>query len=428
MSAGFFSTRPPAPPRNHIHRTARCVNLSAVMKNSPVFRPAFLLVLVSKSLLPALLICAPAISARAVAQAPLPDSPAIEAQARALLSKLTLEQKITLIGGNPATMGTQPMPSIGLPSLRMSDGPVGVRTWGPTTAYPSGVSLAASWDPELVRREGVALGKDARARGVNFLLGPGVNIARSPRNGRNFEYFSEDPFLNAAMVVPYVEGVQSQGVIATVKHYDLNNQESLRNTASSDVDERTMREIYLPSFEAAVTKADVGAVMNSYNLINGAYATQNEFINLKVLKGDWGFKGVLMSDWGATHDAVGAANNGLDLEMPDARFMNAQNLLPAIQSGEVKESTIDDKVLRLLRLTLRYRFMDRPQFDPADSTYSVADRAVALQGRSGKYHPAQERGPPVAARPRQGQDHRHRRPQRLSGGHRGRRFLAGHAL
>ncbi len=129
MSAGFFSTRPPAPPRNHIHRTARCVNLSAVMKNSPVFRPAFLLVLVSKSLLPALLICAPAISARAVAQAPLPDSPAIEAQARALLSKLTLEQKITLIGGNPATMGTQPMPSIGLPSLRMSDGPVGVRTW-----------------------------------------------------------------------------------------------------------------------------------------------------------------------------------------------------------------------------------------------------------------------------------------------------------
>ncbi len=350
------------------------------MKNSPVFRPAFLLVLVSKSLLPALLICAPAISARAVAQAPLPDSPAIEAQARALLSKLTLEQKITLIGGNPATMGTQPMPSIGLPSLRMSDGPVGVRTWGPTTAYPSGVSLAASWDPELVRREGVALGKDARARGVNFLLGPGVNIARSPRNGRNFEYFSEDPFLNAAMVVPYVEGVQSQGVIATVKHYDLNNQESLRNTASSDVDERTMREIYLPSFEAAVTKADVGAVMNSYNLINGAYATQNEFINLKVLKGDWGFKGVLMSDWGATHDAVGAANNGLDLEMPDARFMNAQNLLPAIQSGEVKESTIDDKVLRLLRLTLRYRFMDRPQFDPADSTYSVADRAVALQG------------------------------------------------
>jgi beta-glucosidase len=350
------------------------------MKNLHSFLPVSFVVLAQKSLLPALLVCALAVSVHAVAQAPLPDSPAIEAKAHALLAKLTLEQKITLIGGSTVMMGTQPMPSIGLPSLRMSDGPVGVRSWGPTTAYPSGVSLAASWDPGLMREEGVALARDARARGVNFLLGPGVNIARSPRTGRNFEYFSEDPFLNSAMVVQYVEGVQSQGVVATVKHYALNNQEFNRHNASSDVDERTMREIYFPAFEAAVIKGHADSVMNSYNLVNGVHATQNEFLNLNVLKGDWGFKGVLMSDWDATYDAVGAANYGLDLEMPYDKFMNAQNLLPAIQSGQVKESTIDDKVLRLLRLALRYRFMDRPQFDPTDSTYSVADRAVALRG------------------------------------------------
>jgi beta-glucosidase len=313
------------------------------------------------------------------AQAPAPDSPAIEAKAHAMVAKLTLEQKIVLLGGVDG-MFTQPAPAIGLPRFKMSDGPVGVRTWGPTTAYTAGAALAATWDPALARKVGEGLGRDARARSVNFLLGPGVNIARSPLAGRNFEYFSEDPFLNATMVVPYIEGVQSQGVIATVKHYALNDQEYNRHNVSADADERTMREIYLPTFEAAVTKAHVDAVMNSYNLVNGDHATQNEFLNLKVLKGDWGFKGILMSDWDATYDTVGAANYGLDLEMPNPRFMNATGLLAAVKSGAVKESTIDDKVLRLVRTVLRYGFLDRPQFDPADSTYSVADRAVALEG------------------------------------------------
>ena len=315
----------------------------------------------------------------AAAQAPAPDSPQIEAKAHALLARLTLEQKIELLGGVDH-MFTQSVPAIDLPRLKMSDASVGVRTWGPTTAYAGGAALAASWDRELARRIGESLGRDARARSVHFLLGPGVNIARSPLNGRNFEYLSEDPFLNAALVVPYIEGVQSQGVIATVKHYALNNQEYNRHNASSDVDERTMREIYLPAFEASVTQAHVDAVMNSYNLVNGAHATQNEFLNLKVLKGDWGFQGILMSDWDATYDGVAAANNGLDLEMPNARFMTAKVLLAAVKTGTVKESTIDDKVLRLLRTVLRYGFLDRPQFDPADSTYSVADRSVALDG------------------------------------------------
>jgi beta-glucosidase len=156
-------------------------------------------------------------------QAPAPDSPTIEAQAHAMVAKLTLEQKVELLGG-VENMFTRPMPAIELPRFKMSDASVGVRTWGPTTAYPSGASLAATWDTELARKVGEGLGRDARARNVNFLLGPGVNIARSPLCGRNFEYLSEDPFLNATMVVPFIEGVQSQGVIATLKHYALNNQ------------------------------------------------------------------------------------------------------------------------------------------------------------------------------------------------------------
>jgi beta-glucosidase len=317
--------------------------------------------------------------ASANAQAPVPDSPEIEAQAKAMLSKLSLEQKIKLIGGVDS-MFTNAMPSIGLPRFKMSDASVGVRTWGPTTAYAGGLALAATWDKDFARKLGESLGRDARARSVNFLLGPGVNIARSPVGGRNFEYLSEDPYLNSALVVPFIEGVQSQGVIATVKHYALNDQEFNRHNASSDVDERTMREIYLPAFEAAVVQGHVDSVMNSYNLINGVHATQNEFLNLKLLKGEWGFKGVLMSDWDATYDGVAAANNGLDLEMPSPKFMNARNLLPAVKAGTVKESTIDDKVLRLIRTELRYGFTTRPQFDPAVSTYSIADRAVALQG------------------------------------------------
>jgi beta-glucosidase len=315
----------------------------------------------------------------AAAQAPVPDSPAIEAKARALVAKLSLEQKIELLGGVDG-MFTNAAPAINLPRFRMSDASVGIRCLGPDTSYAGGVSLAATWDKDFARSYGVSIGKDARARSVDFLLGPGVNIARSAINGRNFEYLSEDPYLNATLVVPYIEGVQSQGVIATVKHYALNNQESNRHNASSDVDERTMREIYFPAFEAAVTKGHVDSVMNSYNLINGVHATQNEFLNLKILKGEWGFQGILMSDWDATYDGVAAANNGLDLEMPNARFMNAATLVPAVKAGLVKESTIDDKVLRLLRTELRYGFTDRPQFDPTVSTYSVAARAVVLQG------------------------------------------------
>ncbi len=320
----------------------------------------------------------------AAAHPPVPDSPAIEATARELLEKLTLDQEIALLGGVDS-MYTNGAPSIGLARLKMSDASVGVRNWGPSTSYPGGVALAATWDRDYARRLGESLGADARARGVQFLLGPGVNIARSPVAGRNFEYLSEDPFLNAALVVPYIQGVQSEGVVATVKHFALNNQEFDRHHVSADADERTLREIYLPAFEAAVREAHVDAVMNSYNLINGEHATENRFLNLEILKGEWAFAGILMSDWDATYDTVAAANHGLDLEMPSPRFLNAAALRPAIDRGLVEKPTIDDKVLRLLRVALRYGFLSPAPVPPAPeappgSIYAVADREVALRG------------------------------------------------
>ncbi len=294
-----------------------------------------------------------------------------------MLSRLTLEQKLDLIGGED-DMFIKAQPSAGFPRLKMSDGPVGVRTWGPDTAYAGGIGLAATWDPALAQRMGVSMAHDARARGVHFLLGPGTNIYRAPMNGRNFEYFGEDPYLAAHTVVPYIEGVQSQGVIATVKHFVANNEEYDRHNVSSDIDERTLREIYLPSFEAAVRVAHTGSVMNSYNLLNGIHATQNSHLNNDILKKDWGFDGILMSDWEATYDGVAAANGGLDLEMPTGKFMNAKTLIPAIKSGQVPQAVIDDKVRRIFRTAIRFGFLDRDQTDLSIPQYSPMGREVAL--------------------------------------------------
>ena len=211
---------------------------------------------------------------------------------------MTLDQKIDLIGGVDDFF-IRGYASLGWPRLKMADGPMGVRNFGFSTAYPAGIALAATWDPEMAQRIGAGLGRDARAKGVHFLLGPGVNLYRAPMNGRNFEYFGEDPFLGARIAVGYIEGVQSQGVIATIKHYMGNNSEFDRNRINSQIDERTLREIYLPIFEAAVKEAKVGAIMDSYNLVNGEHMTQNGILNTDVAKKDWGFRGIIMSDWGA---------------------------------------------------------------------------------------------------------------------------------
>ena len=230
-----------------------------------------------------------------VCQTVAPAPAEVEARANSLLKQVTLGEKIDLIGGVDDFYICD-IRHIRLPRLKMSDGPVGVRNYGPSTAI-GGVALAAAWDPELARRVGVVFGQDARARGVHFLLGPGVNIYRAPRNGRNFEYFGEDPYLAARTAVQYIIGLQSQGVSATIKHFMGNNSEFDRHNVDSIIDERTMHEIYLPAFEAAVKEAHVGAIMDSYNLTNGIHLTQNPQLNTDVAKKEWGFQGIMMSDW-----------------------------------------------------------------------------------------------------------------------------------
>ena len=324
-----------------------------------------------------LLLCA-ACALPGAAQAPVPDGPAIEQKIDSMLSKMTLQQKLEIIGGLD-NMFIRPEPSAGFPSLKMSDASEGVRTWGPDTAYAGGIALAAAWDPALAEKQGDSIGKDARARGVHFLLGPGVNIYRAPMCGRNFEYLGEDPFLAGRTAAAFIRGVQDQGVIATVKHFAANNQEYNRHNVSSDMDERTLREIYLPAFEAAIKEGHAGAVMNSYNLLNGVHATQNKHLNLDILKGDWKFDGILMSDWDATYSAVDAANGGLDLEMPSGKFMNPKNLTDAVKNGQVSQATIDDKVRRIFRDALRWGFLDRNQFVATNPAYSQEGRQVAMQ-------------------------------------------------
>jgi beta-glucosidase len=295
-----------------------------------------------------------------------------------ILHSLTLEEKISLISGTG--FGTRPIPRAGVPALKMSDGPVGVRSPGPSTAYAAGVALAASWDTGLANEIGTQIGRDARARGLQFVLGPGANLYRAPMNGRNFEYLGEDPWLASRLAVEYVKGVQSQNVSATIKHFVGNDSEYARHTSDSDIDERTLREMYLPTFEAAVKEGHVGSVMSSYNLINGEHATANAHLIRKILKGDWGFDGLYMSDWSATYDGVAAANAGLDLEMPNGRFMNDQTLEPAIRNGTVSEATIDDKVRRLLRLASRFGWLDSQAADLSVSRYNQAGREVARKG------------------------------------------------
>jgi beta-glucosidase len=318
----------------------------------------------------------------ALCQTPLSSPADVEARADSLLKQLSLEEKVDLIGGVD-DFYIRDIPHIHFPRLKMSDGPIGVRNYGASTAF-GGVGMAASWDPELAQRVGTVIGQDARARGVHFMLGPGVNIYRSPLNGRNFEYFGEDPFLAARTAVAYIEGVQSQGVSSTVKHFMGNNSEFDRHNADSIIDERTMREIYLPAFEAAIREANVGSVMDSYNLTNGLHLTQDGPLNTDLARKEWGFQGIMMSDWGGTYDAVGAANGGLDLEMPSGKFMNRTLLLPAIHEGKVSEATIDEKVRRILRTAIRFGWMDRDQTDTSISRLNAWGDQVALEGaRSG---------------------------------------------
>ncbi|MEJ2109048.1 MAG: glycoside hydrolase family 3 C-terminal domain-containing protein [Acidobacteriota bacterium] len=310
------------------------------------------------------------------------ESENIEKRIASILEQMTLEEKLDYIGGVDRFY-VRSIPRLGLPSLKMADGPLGVRNYGPSTAMAAGIALAASWDKEMAERVGEAIGRDARAKGVHFLLGPGVNIYRAPMNGRNFEYFGEDPFLAGALAAGFIGGVQSQGVSATVKHFIANNSEFDRRKTDAVIEERTLREIYMPAFEAAVKEAHVGAVMTSYNRTNGVCMSQNGSLNNGVLKNDWGFDGLIMSDWTSTFDGVEAANGGLDLEMPSALAMNRDALLQAIEQGRVTVETVNDKVLRILRTAARFGWLDRPQLDPTIPRYNNESGRVARDAARG---------------------------------------------
>ncbi len=307
------------------------------------------------------------------------DPRAVDKRVDDLVSKMTVDEKIELIGGD-TPFRTHAIPRLNIPYFQMADGPVGAHIPAPTIAYAAGIGLAASWDDALTLRIGQQLGRDARSRGAAFLLGPGVNIYRAPMNGRNFEYFGEDPFLASGIAVGYIRGVQQEGVSATVKHYLGNNSEYLRHDSDSVIDERTLREIYEPVFESAVKTAKVGAIMDSYNLTNGQHMTQNKPLNVDVAKGQWHFPGIIMSDWVATYDTAAAANGGLDLEMPFGVYFSAEKMLPLLKDGTISQATLDDKVRRILRVAADFGWLDHPQLDINIPRYNLEGRAASLQG------------------------------------------------
>lgn len=304
-------------------------------------------------------------------------TPQVEQRARELVSQMTLEEKIDYISG-PKSFYIRAVPRLGIPEIRMADGPQGIRNNTQSTLYPCGILSASTWNRKLARELGHGLARDAKARGVSILLGPGVNIYRSPLCGRNYEYFGEDPYLTGETAKEYILGVQEEGVMATVKHFAANNQEWSRHHASSDVDERTLQEIYFPAFRKAVQEAGVGAVMDSYNPLNGVHATENSWLNIDVLRKQWGFKGILMSDWTSVYSGVGAANGGLDLEMPVGKFMTREILIPAIENGIVKEETIDAKVRHILQTLIAFGALDTPREDKSIDKDNAQSKEIAL--------------------------------------------------
>ena len=283
-------------------------------------------------------------------------------RAAAIVKQMTLEEKIDYIGGHDSWY-VRAIDRLGLPAVRMADGPQGVRNNTRSTLYPSGVAAAATWDTELIEQMGVSLGKDARARGVHILLGPGANIYRSPLCGRNFEYFGEDPFLAGEIATAYIKGVQSMGVMACIKHFAGNNQEWARHSVSSDIDERTLNEIYFPAFEKAVKEGNVATIMTSYNLLNGVHASESKYLNQEVLRGQWGFDGFVMSDWTSCYSPVNVARWGVDLEMPYAKCQTPELIKKLVEQGVIDERALDQKCQNIIQTIFAFEFDKREQLD-----------------------------------------------------------------
>jgi len=300
-----------------------------------------------------------------------------------IIKQMTLQEKAEMIGGYQG-FNIKPLKRLGLPLVRMADGPAGVRNYGPSTAYPATILITASFDPDVMKKVGVNVGKEAKGKDVQIMLAPAMNIYRAPMCGRNFEYLGEDPFLAGKIASAYILGVQSENVMATPKHFAANNQEYDRHKVDSEVDERTLQEIYFPAFKASVQEGKAASIMNSYNPLNGIHASENDYLLNQVLKKDWGFNGFVMSDWGSTYNGVNAANHGLDLEMPSGKFMSPKVIMDAVKDGSVKEEVINDKIRRIIRMYYRFGFMDstkiHQKFTP---DLEAADKAAIEAARGG---------------------------------------------
>jgi beta-glucosidase len=304
--------------------------------------------------------------------------PEADQRAQKLLSEMSLEEKIDYIGGHEH-FNIRGYPSHGIPEIKMADGPLGCRNYGKATAFPSTITLASSWNEDLSSRMGEALGRECRTKGVHILLAPGVNIHRIPQCGRNFEYLGEDPALASCLAVAYIKSLQAGGVMGTVKHFIANNQEFERHKTNSEIGERALHEIYYPAFKAAVQEAEVGSVMNAYNLVNGEHCSQNKKLLVETLKEQWGFTGFVMSDWVSVYDTKAAIEGGLDLEMPFGDFISRERVMPLLNKGEITEEQINDKVLRILRTCIRMGFFDRPQMEVDLNCDDPASRETALE-------------------------------------------------
>lgn len=316
-----------------------------------------------------------------------------------ILKKMTLEEKIGMLHAN-GIFSTAGVERLGIPGLMTDDGPLGVREdvkegWGSAnlttdsaTFFPNGSALAATWNPALAYRMGHDMGEEARERKKYIMLAPAFNICRVPLCGRTYEYYSEDPFLNSRLAVSAVDGMQSQDIAACVKHFAVNNQEIQRNSVSVTVDERALREIYLPAFKAAITEGHAWTIMSAYNKLRGVYCSENDYLLNKILRQEWQFRGIVISDWGGTHSTVQAANNGLDVEMgsrpPYNKYFFADKLLDSVKAGKVNEKVIDDKVRRILWVIYHTSMAANPPAGkintPAHSktVYEVATESVVL--------------------------------------------------
>ncbi|MBN2117346.1 MAG: glycoside hydrolase family 3 C-terminal domain-containing protein [Anaerolineales bacterium] len=307
---------------------------------------------------------------------------------QSLIAQMTLEEKAALCTGASAWTST-PVERLGIPEMVVSDGPHGVRRVPdvhalgaqslPATCFPTASCLASTWDVDLLRQMGTALAEEAIALNVDVLLGPGVNMKRSPLGGRNFEYFSEDPYLSGELAASLINGIQSRGVGTSLKHYAANNQEFQRFSIDAQVDERTLREIYLPAFEKAVKQAKPWTVMCCYNKVNGIYGSEHHSLLTDILKKEWGFEGLVVSDWGAVHDRVAALKGGLDWEMPGPQDRRVKAVVAAVRSGDLDEAILDESVRRILSVVFKAKQTPKDGEFDVEAHHELA-RKVAAEG------------------------------------------------